>query len=169
MNTNNTLRPCGFVVPYVHGGSQNDTAQPVYLVPVGMTGPVPKEFNRALPSKAKPSEGFPKGRKDLPESVEGFTGSPREWFYIGPVKIGADTWDAYGVHYGPSVDVAREYLEPFLGDALARADGKTAVKMVADETRNALDKMIMRLISTNPELAGKTRADLVKMVMAELE
>lgn len=154
MSTNNTLRPCGFVVPYVHGGSQESNGQPVYLVPSGQPGPVDKKHNQPLAKEKRPTKT---------------TGREGVWFFIGTVQIGQQAWDAYGVHHGPSRTKADALLGEFLGDALAQATPDQAVKMAGGEAKSFMDKLIMRLIERQPSLADKPRAELVKMVMAELE
>jgi hypothetical protein len=149
MNKNN--KRCGFVVPYVHGGTSKDNGQPVLLVPEGQAGPVDKKHNQPLVKAERAPDG-----------------KARDWFYVGTFTIGQDRWDAYGAHHGPSSGAARKMLEEELGDALAQASADDAVSMVANEANRFLNDMIKKLISAQPELASAPRKELEARVKAML-
>lgn len=146
------VRAVGLVIPYKIGGSAQDNAQPVLLIPEDQPGPAGADSQR------EPLAYSGRGSKDgeLPAS---------EWYLIGTQEIAGVAFKVYGTHGGKQVSTSQKLIEATLGDKLARAGADEAKKIAQQAVANTLDKTIRELIARNPALANVSKSDLLAMII----
>lgn len=149
-----TAKAVGIVIPYVYGGTAQNTAQPLLLIPEHETGPVPDECNTPMTREARDE----KYRKGDPAHT---------WLFIGRAEINGATFKLYGTHASCSRKTAPEAIDAALGDKLRRATADEAKAMAADLLREKLAADIAALRARSPALASMSDAEMLAMFMSK--